>query len=388
MKIPHLVLLAGSTALVVCACDVQKSSNPLSPTVAGPIAGVTITAPKPLEPAAGWAVDSTTQPISLLVENSATSGQRPLSYGFEISVDVGFTSTVFSREGVAPGTNGRTSLKLADSLTPGRTYYWRARAQDGANTGPYTAAVNFTVFTPISLEAPTLVSPVDGAHTPGTNPTFTFRNATHSGPAGTVFYTVQVASSETFASVNGQFDVQEQAAQTSRILGSDLAAGTRYYWRVRAWETARNTIGPWSALGWFVTASASPTPTPTPTPTPKPGSWPTNGPDLVNYITTTYPDRLAAGVSSSQRTSNLEFLRDRTIEAGICGGMQLGWNLKRGGPEKSLDYITYFKGGRWIGVDIAFDSDNTSTTLRMQWGEAANDPYTTHQDYGPMPSCK
>ena len=29
----------------------------------------------------------------------------------------------------------------------------------------------------------------------------------------------------------------------------------------------------------------------------------------------------------------MEFLRNRMIEAGICGGLDLGWNLKRGGPD-------------------------------------------------------
>jgi hypothetical protein len=84
----------------------------------------------------------------------------------------------------------------------------------------------------------------------------------------------------------------------------------------------------------------------------------------------------------------MEFLRDRTIEEGICAGMKLGWNLKRGGPDLSVDYITSFTGGRWIGVDIAFDYDNTSTPLRMQWAEAPDDPYATHADYTRSFSCK
>ena len=33
------------------------------------------------------------------------------------------------------------------------------------------------------------------------------------------------------------------------------------------------------------------------------------------------------------------FLRDRIIEAGKCGGLELGWNLKRGGPELSIDFM-------------------------------------------------
>ena len=46
----------GLTALVaiLClgACEAAKSANPTAPSVAGPIPGVSITAPKPLEPGA------------------------------------------------------------------------------------------------------------------------------------------------------------------------------------------------------------------------------------------------------------------------------------------------------------------------------------------------
>ena len=44
----RVVLL--SLALAASACETSKSANPLSPSVAGPIPGVEISAPKPLEP--------------------------------------------------------------------------------------------------------------------------------------------------------------------------------------------------------------------------------------------------------------------------------------------------------------------------------------------------
>ena len=51
MKTIHLQTLATlALCVAVGGCEANKSRNPLSPTVAGPIAGVTITAPKPLEP--------------------------------------------------------------------------------------------------------------------------------------------------------------------------------------------------------------------------------------------------------------------------------------------------------------------------------------------------
>ncbi len=96
---------------------------------------------------------------------------------------------------------------------------------------------------------------------------------------------------------------------------------------------------------------------------------PSNGPELIAYVTARYPERLAAGVSGEQRLENVLFLRDRIIEIGRCGGMLLGWNLKRGGPEKSVDFIAWRQAEGDRGVDIALDYDNTSRTLQLQWAE-------------------
>src|SRR5437763_2783046 len=154
-RLGTLFLSLLATAAVGCAAE--KSSNPLTPTVAGPIPGVDITAPKVLTPASTKiAVDQ--QPVTLLAENASSTGVRPLSYLFEVATDSGFANKVFIRDGVAPGDGGRTSLRLPDRLAPEHSYFWRARAQDGANTGPYSAPGAFDVFTPIVIDKPGLVS--------------------------------------------------------------------------------------------------------------------------------------------------------------------------------------------------------------------------------------
>src|SRR5262249_9502967 len=146
--------------IVVAGCAAEKSSNPLTPTVAGPIPGVTITAPSNTEPGAGSRIATDTQPVTLVVGNAVTNGVRPLSYVFEIATDTDFTNKVFVREGVQPG-DGRTSLRLPDPLATGRTYYWRARAQDGANSGPYSSTTNFAIFTPIVINPPQPLRPAN-----------------------------------------------------------------------------------------------------------------------------------------------------------------------------------------------------------------------------------
>jgi hypothetical protein len=382
MRTRTLTLLVVAAALVAAGCKQAKSENPLAPSVAGPIAGVEITAPTLVTPPAGTQVAVSAQPITLTVQNAASNGQRPLSYLFEVALDSSFTNKVLSREGITPG-DGQTSFRLPDALAAERTYYWRARAQDGANTGPYSGGSYFSVYTPVVLQAPVLQSPIGDGKIQGRTPTFKLSNAARTGPVVAIVYDMQVATNDAFTALVASIETPEQSGSTQATYPGDLAYATRYFWRARARETSRNVQGPWSSTASFQT----PVDTSPGSPSPITGKCPDYGPDLVACVMAKYPSYLASGVSSSQRRANMEYLRDRTIEEGNCAGMQLGWNLKRGGPEVSADYLTYFSGGRWIGVDIAYDYDNTSTTLRMQWGENPSDPYTTHADYTNAYSC-
>ena len=83
-----------------------------------------------------------------------------------------------------------------------------------------------------------------------------------------------------------------------------------------------------------------------------------------------YEDYLAPVGSLEARQSNMMFIRDRIIEAGLCGGFQLGWNLERSGPELSIYFPAWRRADGDMGVDIAFDYDNIGVPLRLQWHEA------------------
>ncbi len=234
---------------LAAACETSKSSNPLSPSVAGPIPGVDISAPTPLQPTVNANVDSDKQPITLMIENASSSGQRPLTYRVEVAADAGFSTMVFSKDNIAPGGNGRTSVSLPDRLASDRTYFWRARAQDGANTGPYSSAVKFSVVTPIEIGAPPLKSPVNGVTVDHNPPHLLFGNAPVTGPAGSLSYLVQVATDQAFTQIvfseqGGFTSNQTQVTPTASLLTS-----TTFYWRVRA--SAGSNTGPWSATGVF-----------------------------------------------------------------------------------------------------------------------------------------
>lgn len=109
--------------------------------------------------------------------------------------------------------------------------------------------------------------------------------------------------------------------------------------------------------------------------------YPTSGPAVIAYVAATYPEKLVGGISRDERVRNMEFIRDRIIEIGKCGGLGLGWNLKRGGPELSIDFITErLADGSVIGHDIAFDYDNASTPLRLYWGDGSHPFYKEYPE--------
>jgi hypothetical protein len=212
---------------------------------------VNISAPKMLEPGANAKIPNDKQPVTLLIENASTTGVRPLSYDFEVAVDANFTTKVYTREGIAPGEGGRTSLRLSDALQSGRTYFWRARADDGANVGPYAAPMGFDVFTPIVIEAPPLVAPAANALLTNVRPRFTVTNARRSGPAGAITYVFEVADGDAFTNKIAMSSVAEQASQTVFDLQVDLAYNKIYFWHVRAYDPT--TLGPWSQTLAFTT---------------------------------------------------------------------------------------------------------------------------------------
>src|SRR5262245_38307071 len=176
MTAKHVASSLALAALVSlgAACEQTKSANPLSPDVAGPIPGVTITAPKALDPPGGAQLIADGQPPTLVIENASTTGERALWLQLEVAADLSFQRLVHHNDRITPGTNGRTTYKLPDPLAVGTTYYWRARSLDGANTGPYSATVTFALVEPFTIETPTPLEPV--GNLTNNRPEFKVRN--------------------------------------------------------------------------------------------------------------------------------------------------------------------------------------------------------------------
>jgi hypothetical protein len=241
-------------ALTASACvAASKSENPLTPTVAGPIPGVDITAPSTVHPGNGAKIPVAQQPMTLTVSNASTSGVRPLNYLFEIATDINFSNIVYSSGSVGPG-DGQTSVRLQDALAADRSYYWRARAQDGANTGPFSAPSEFLVVNPVVFQAPGLVSPIDNVVVGSLRPRFTWNNAPRSGSPDSVTYLIQLSDTSSFA-LSVSATVPEQPGQTSIDTSQDLPSNRQGFWRVQASDGS--TTGPWSATQAFRTPAIS-----------------------------------------------------------------------------------------------------------------------------------
>jgi len=346
--------------VALAACETSKSSNPLTATVAGPLPGVEISAPKLLEPnGARIAVDN--QPVTLLIENSSSNGPRPLSYAMQVAIDANFTNKVFERQGISPGDGGRTNLRLPDALATGRSYYWRARAEDGANTSPYSAPASFEVFTPIVIDAPVALAPQPNEHVGSLRPRFTWANAPHSGPVGAISYFIEVSDNEAFAPSYPMYGpVAEQPNQTSVEAPRDAEYSHYYFWHVRA-SDGTNT-GPWSITRAFMTPDR-------PAPPPPSGGGGGGGGggqqghigsgpatedrarQVVFGTAAEFPHLTAVFGSDSQALGAADELLRRTIWHLHLAGFDAGRQRNPSGTI-SGDKLTIFVNGGWHAYDI------------------------------------
>jgi hypothetical protein len=305
-----------------------------------------------------------------------------------LATDAAFANVVFATSGLTPGPNGRTSLRLPDRIAPGM-YRWRARAEDGANSSDWSTEALFEVLQPVVIGTPVAKEPAGNVRVTSRTPTLVATNGVSSGPHGPLYYLFQLSNADTFGALTGNAESpQNGSGQTSYTIPSNLPYDTVLYWRVRITD-GLNT-GPWSKTETFRTPIApAPTPGPGPGPTPPPGGSggscaSSNGDQIVQCIAAKYPSYLAAGVSEGQRIANMEFLRDRIIEAGICGGLDLAWNLKRGTGPRSIDAIAWRTGGGVEVVDLGSAYDDTSRPLGLQWAIVAGPP---GYDPYPRPNC-
>jgi hypothetical protein len=238
---PSVLILVTFAILLTGAagCGVSKSESPLSPSVAGPIAGVSITPPTLLDPPTGKRFEVSELPVKLTIQNSTTNGQRPVTYVFEVATDNAFASKIVNSTGVQPGENGQTTFTLLDKpLEAGKTYYWRAMADDGANQSAPADPRTFGVYT-LSISVPVLLSPANGQKFAFTEQpvALTIQNSSTNGerPLNFIFEVATDAafSSKVYSNAPGGAPAGSNG-QTRVVLNKNLEAGRTYYWRAKA----------------------------------------------------------------------------------------------------------------------------------------------------------
>lgn len=352
------IVIPAVVLLPLVGCEAKKSSNPLSPSIAGPIEGVEITTPRLLEPSQGTRLKASQQPVRLLIENSSTNGVRPVAYVFEVATDREFANKAFSRSGVAPGGDGRTSVTV-DALETGRKYYWRVKADDGANSSPH-ALSEFELLPRPHMDPPPAHAPANNAQLANRKPELVVGRSNRNEAIGNVVYYFQIALDVTFGSIVSDGSRSEAGGTTMYMPAADLTGNTTYYWRARASDG--EFTSDWTPINAFRTAAApAPGPGPAPGPAPVPGG-PCNSSNpeaIVQCERAKYP-----GFMSHSQMYDFVVAVVQSLNRNGIGGGPFGILRKTGGTNcngYSCDVICAGQGGGQRQYDVLSDIDGAQS---------------------------
>lgn len=250
-------------AAVGCSDVIQKSANPLSPTIAGALDGVTFTAPVSVTPAQNAQIKYNDQPVTFAFDSATSTSPRPFTMHLQISKEYSFASITFDRGGFEkPATGSRISFRLPDRLPKG-VYYWRVRAEDGANNSDWSAPASFEALEQVIIREPSPRSPMLNERVANRTPTLTANNSAASGPHKAIQYQFQLSSNISFTAVVADGIVGEGNGTSAYAISAAISYDAAYYWRVRASDGEVTS-------GWSDTAAFQAPATPPPTPTPPP----------------------------------------------------------------------------------------------------------------------
>jgi hypothetical protein len=314
-------------ALAVAAC--RKSPSETTATLGAPVL---------ISPTTGTAFAPSAQPVTMVVSNVAGTSAAAV-YRFELSADVSF-GTVIATGTVTAGSGGQTSYR-ADTLAANSTYYWRARVQDGSNTGPYSTANAFSIAPILAISSPAPVSPQDGVNLNGW-PAMTVSNAYCSAPTGALIYRFEIANSASFSTVVVSGTVPEGAGQTSFQPPTSPAPsiGVTYYWRVLVTDTASGTVSTPSPTRTFTYGSRAQGMAELQGLTLWPGTKPSNPPGLAKLGTGwelfTKASPLDGRLVTSPMLENLRILD--LIDRGMDPASACSWVEQNYGPTSALYY--------------------------------------------------
>jgi parallel beta-helix repeat protein len=182
---------------------------------------------------ANGSVTTTGRP-TLKVNNASDAEGDPLHYDFTVYADSNLTTLVTFVSGINQG-SGQTAWKTDSLRNENARHWWRARATDGYASGEWSEPWSFAVNA--YNEAPNafaLISPDSGLTTPLTTllPQFTWVSAFDPDPSDSVRYALFIALDQHFSFANQIPDL----TTTSHTLTDSLTWGTRYWWKVKAYD--------------------------------------------------------------------------------------------------------------------------------------------------------
>jgi parallel beta-helix repeat protein len=183
-------------------------------------------APSLLSPADGTFTSDNTPAFAW----GAVTDPSGLTYDLQVDNDPDFSSPEVKQTSLVDNTYTSTA-ELVDE-----NYSWRVRAVDGVgNVGEWSVVWTLVIDT-ISPEAPTLVSPENGASVGSPNVLFTWAE-----PEPSAAYHIQIDDEASFTSPH----VHENITIADNSYSYTFARVGTYYWRVRARDKAGN-LGEWS----------------------------------------------------------------------------------------------------------------------------------------------
>ena len=262
-KSVRLGCVSGALLVFVSACSSSAPSTP-SASAAGGASSVTaqsggapvealstgsVTTPRPLQPVTNTLIANLSQPVTLVVLNALVTKPGGTIYTFEVATDVAFGSKVQTKDGVAEGSGGLTSVKL-DTLAPAKDYYWHARATSAGTTGVFSVPFKFTVGPAITINAPVPIAPLNNDQT-ASRPQLRVTNAVRQGPAGAITYKFEISTVSTFASIFMTGTVPEGNNETGFIPTADLPSTGTLFWRATAIDAANSVTSAPSAVQSF-----------------------------------------------------------------------------------------------------------------------------------------
>jgi len=159
-----------------------------------------------------------------------------LSYTVQVSTDTNFINLAVNQSGLTVSQYTVTS----GALTGNTTYYWRARAENGAGSGPWSVRWYFRVVT--LPPAPNLVAPPNNSTNQSPTVTLDWDSL-----ASANTYRIQLATDSLFNSV--VYDTSGVSRSYLQMRPGILLANVKYYWKVNATNLAGT--GPWSVIWNF-----------------------------------------------------------------------------------------------------------------------------------------